>query len=34
MMLKNTRCNANDYWHYHYLFDEISAYKPKHIGHR
>jgi len=23
---------ANDYWHYHYLFDEISAYKPKHIG--
>lgn len=23
---------ANDYWHYHYLFDEASAYKPKHIG--
>ena len=23
---------ANDYWHYHYLFDELSAFKPKHIG--
>ena len=23
---------ANDYWHYHYLFDEISEYKPKQMG--
>lgn len=23
---------ANDYWHYHYVFEEPSAYKPKHIG--
>jgi hypothetical protein len=23
---------ANDYWHYHYLFDELTAYKPKHLG--
>lgn len=23
---------CNDYWHYHYLFDQISAFKPKHLG--
>ena len=23
---------ANDYWHYHYSFDEISTYKPKKLG--
>ena len=23
---------ANDYWHYHYVFDEPSAFKQKHLG--
>ena len=23
---------ANDYWHYHYMFDEATAFKPKNIG--
>jgi len=23
---------ANDYWHYHYCFDEETTYKPKNIG--
>ena len=23
---------ANDYWHYHYVFDEISSFKKKNIG--
>ncbi|QEC66454.1 DUF2851 family protein [Panacibacter ginsenosidivorans] len=23
---------ANDYWHYHYLFDEPTEYKPKNLG--
>ncbi len=23
---------ANDYWHYHYSFDELTDYKPKHLG--
>jgi hypothetical protein len=23
---------CNDYWHYHYLFDEPSSFKPKHLG--
>lgn len=23
---------ANDYWHYHYLFDEMSVYKKKNLG--
>jgi hypothetical protein len=23
---------ANDYWHYHYRFDEESAFQPKHLG--
>ena len=23
---------ANDYWHYHYRFDEETAYQPKHLG--
>ena len=23
---------ANDYWHYHYVFDEATAFKEKHIG--
>jgi hypothetical protein len=25
-------CTANDYWHYHYLLDEPTAYKPKQVG--
>ncbi len=24
--------SANDYWHYHYLFDQPVAYKPKQLG--
>ena len=23
---------ANDYWHYHYVFDETSAFKKKKLG--
>ncbi len=23
---------ANDYWHYHYTFDEATTYKPKNLG--
>ena len=23
---------ANDYWHYHYVFDELAAYKKKNLG--
>ena len=23
---------ANDYWHYHYTFDEATAFKPKNLG--
>jgi len=23
---------ANDYWHYHYVFDELSTFKRKHLG--
>lgn len=23
---------ANDYWHYHYRFDEATVYQPKHLG--
>ena len=23
---------ANDYWHYHYRFDETTEYQPKHLG--
>lgn len=23
---------ANDYWHYHYVFDELSIFKKKHLG--
>lgn len=23
---------ANDYWHYHYRYDELSTYKPKKLG--
>ncbi|MEX6687726.1 DUF2851 family protein [Danxiaibacter flavus] len=23
---------ANDYWHYHYRFDEETTFKPKHLG--
>ncbi|OSZ79833.1 hypothetical protein CAP36_00785 [Chitinophagaceae bacterium IBVUCB2] len=23
---------ANDYWHYHYRFDELTAFKKKHLG--
>jgi hypothetical protein len=25
-------CTANDYWHYHYLFDQSSAYRVKNLG--
>lgn len=24
--------SANDYWHYHYRFDELTPYKPKQLG--
>lgn len=24
--------DANDYWHYHYRFDEETAFQPKHLG--
>ena len=30
---KNFAVTANDYWHYHYRFDESSDYKPKTLGH-
>ena len=23
---------ANDYWHYHYMFDEAVTFRPKHLG--
>ena len=23
---------CNDYWHYHFVFDDAAAYQPKHIG--
>ena len=23
---------CNDYWHYHFIFDEIKNYQPKHLG--
>jgi len=29
---KMLAANANDYWHYHYLFDETSDYKVKTLG--
>jgi hypothetical protein len=29
---KLLNCTANDYWHYHYLLDEPTAYKPKQVG--
>ena len=29
---KQFRVQANDYWHYHYRFDELSAYKIKTVG--
>jgi hypothetical protein len=25
---------ANDYWHYHYMLDEPSSFKPKKLGHQ
>ena len=25
---------ANDYWHYHYRFDEVTPYQPKKTGHQ
>ena len=25
---------ANDYWHYHYIFDEATAFKKKTLGHQ
>lgn len=28
--LFNITCN--DYWHYHFVFDETTKYKPKHLG--
>jgi hypothetical protein len=32
-VLKQTlQVTANDYWHYHYVFDEPSVYQPKKIG--
>ncbi|MBC7887506.1 MAG: DUF2851 family protein [Ferruginibacter sp.] len=29
---KLLRVTANDYWHYHYTFDEVTAYKMKNLG--
>jgi hypothetical protein len=29
---KLLRVTANDYWHYHYRFEEICAFKPKKLG--
>ncbi|MDB5196431.1 MAG: hypothetical protein JWP88_802 [Flaviaesturariibacter sp.] len=26
------RVTANDYWHYHYRFEEVSEFKPKRLG--
>jgi hypothetical protein len=31
-LLKLFNVTANDYWHYHYLFDETSAFKKKILG--
>ena len=31
-MLETFMVTANDYWHYHYRFDEAASYQPKHIG--
>lgn len=32
LLMKQLEVIANDYWHYHYRFDEPTAYKPKAIG--
>jgi Protein of unknown function (DUF2851) len=29
---RSLNITANDYWHYHYLFDETSAFSPKNLG--
>lgn len=29
---KLLKVTANDYWHYHYLFDELTAFKKKTVG--
>ncbi len=31
-MLDQFMITANDYWHYHYRFDEETAFQPKHLG--
>lgn len=31
-MMQVFMVTANDYWHYHYRFDEATAYRPKHLG--
>jgi hypothetical protein len=31
-VMKLLNVTANDYWHYHYILDEASAYKQKNIG--
>jgi hypothetical protein len=31
-MLDSFMVTANDYWHYHYRFDELTAFQPKHLG--
>ncbi len=31
-ILQILKVTANDYWHYHYMLDEISAYKKKCLG--
>lgn len=31
-MLQLLQVTANDYWHYHYIFDEAAEYKPKQLG--
>lgn len=31
-LMKNWDITANDYWHYHYTFDQASAFKQKRLG--
>ena len=31
-IIKMLDVTANDYWHYHYILDEASSFKPKRIG--
>lgn len=31
-ILRTLQVTANDYWHYHYRFDEATAFQPKQLG--